>query len=48
MSSHNTIRKPDGVITVSPRDETKLSGLMVICHGLGMFKGILVNVSDIF
>jgi len=34
-STHNTIRSQDGVITISPRDESKMSGLMVISHGLG-------------
>lgn len=33
--SHKTIRTQDGLITVSPRDESKMSGLMVIAHGLG-------------
>jgi len=45
-SSHNTIRKADGVITVSPRDESKLSGLMVICHGLGDTAEGFVDVAE--
>ena len=45
--SHNTIRGANGIITVSPRDESKLNGLMVICHGLGDTAEGFVDVAEV-
>jgi len=33
--SYHTSRAKGGTITITPRDESKISGLIVICHGLG-------------
>ena len=47
MSTHVTTRDGNGVVTISPRDETKQSALVVISHGLGDSAEGFVDVAEV-